>query len=47
MFEKLIHELLRGQFICEHRFQALYDFLQDQGQRGEVEAWVERIGYLL
>ncbi len=47
MFEKLIHELLRGEFICEYRFQALFEFLQNSEQRSDVEAWVERIGYRL
>ena len=47
MFEQIIHALLAGQFICEFRSPALYEFLQDADQRVRVNQWVEAIGYRL
>lgn len=47
MFEQIIHVLLAGQFICEFRHPALYEFLQDAEQRVRVTQWVEAIGYRL
>lgn len=47
MFEQIIHALLAGQFICEFRHPALYEFLQGEEQRVHVTQWVEAIGYRL
>ena len=47
MFEQIIHSLLAGQFICEFRHPALYEFLQDEDERTRVTQWVEAIGYRL
>lgn len=44
MFEGVITKLLEGEFICRTAHPDLFEYLEDEGARGEVDGYLFRIG---
>ncbi|NCA72497.1 MAG: hypothetical protein EOM91_21040 [Sphingobacteriia bacterium] len=44
MFEQTLTLLLAGEFICNVRYQDAWRFLEDDGQRDEVDAFLGKLG---
>jgi hypothetical protein len=44
MFEQTLTLLLAGEFICSVRYPDAWRFLEDEGQRREVEAFLGKLG---
>lgn len=44
MFEQTLTLLLAGEFICNVRYQDAWRFLEDEGQRNEVDAFLGKLG---
>jgi hypothetical protein len=44
MFEQTLTLLLAGEFICSIRYPDAWRFLEDEGQRREVDAFLGKLG---
>jgi len=44
MFEQTLTLLLAGEFICSVRYPDAWRFLEDEGQRREVDAFLGKLG---